>query len=90
MERAICFETSYYGPTNTRGSRIRVKNFQDRKFFSWDDSCDVRLNHSLAVQAFVMNTPNANRRQLSVTCAETDKGREPKGYSFHIIFGGED
>ncbi len=45
-------ETKYFGPTNTKGSRIQVKTESRKKVISWDHSLNSEQNHvQAAIQA---------------------------------------
>lgn len=45
-------ETKYFGPTNTRGSRVQVRTESCKKVISWDHSLDSKENHvQAAIQA---------------------------------------
>jgi len=43
-------ETKYYGPTNYRGSRIRVRCQARTIFVSWDHALGVEDNHDAAAK----------------------------------------
>jgi len=45
-------ETKYYGPTNHKGSRIRVKAEAGTQWFSWDYSKEVSENHAICANMF--------------------------------------
>lgn len=44
--------TKFLGPTNFRGSRIKVKAYAGSKTYSWDYALNVEQNHSRAAQSF--------------------------------------
>ena len=50
MRQAIV--TKYFGPTNTKGSRIKVKAYAGSKFYEWDHSVGIELNHLRAATKF--------------------------------------
>lgn len=50
---ATSIVTKFLAPTNTKGARIAVKGFGQRKVYSWDCNLDVMLNHEHAVQQFL-------------------------------------
>lgn len=50
MRQAII--TKYLGPTNHRGSRIKVKAYAGSKTYAWDYSLDVNENHTKAAVTF--------------------------------------
>lgn len=45
-------QTKYYGPTNTRGARIRAKAAAGSLFYSWDYEKDAQDNHRKAAESF--------------------------------------
>lgn len=55
MERVEIFETEFFGPTNTLGSRIRVIRVADgsRAFFRVNHAHAMFTNHLEAVKSFV-------------------------------------
>lgn len=46
-------ETSYRGPTNSRGSRIIVKAQCGRMTVAWDHALAADENHAAAAEAFI-------------------------------------
>jgi len=40
--------TTFYGPTNTRGSRIKAQCYAKTMWFSWDHALEVTENHRQA------------------------------------------
>lgn len=44
--------TKYYGPTNTRGSKIIASDGDNRIQLHWDDSLNSDENHVAAAKAF--------------------------------------
>ena len=51
-------ETKFYGPTNTKGARIRVRRTDHRqgdtvKFYSWDYGLSSQENHEFAAAAYI-------------------------------------
>ena len=49
MRQAL--ETKFYGPTNTRGARVRVKSQAFTRFVSWDHALNPQANHRAAAEA---------------------------------------
>ncbi|MDB4989037.1 MAG: hypothetical protein JWN04_4215 [Myxococcaceae bacterium] len=49
MYQAI--ETRFFGPTNHRGSRVRVKCQARTMYVSWDHALDSEANHVAAARA---------------------------------------
>jgi len=45
--------TKYLGPTNHKGSRIKVKSYAKSITYSWDYSLDVGENHTAAANKFL-------------------------------------
>lgn len=43
--------TTYHGPTNVKGSRIKAKAAAKTKWFHWDHSLNVEQNHTMAAHA---------------------------------------
>ena len=46
MRQAI--ETKYFGPTDHRGARVRVKTQAFTRWVSWDHALDPQANHQIA------------------------------------------
>lgn len=44
--------TKYLGPTNHRGSRIKVKAYAGSKTYAWDHALDTNENHTKAAYAY--------------------------------------
>lgn len=44
--------TKYLGPTNHRGSRIKVKAYAGSRTYTWDHSLDTNENHTKAAESF--------------------------------------
>ncbi len=44
--------TKYLGPTNTKGSRIKVKAYAGSKTYDWNYELDVNENHTKAAEQF--------------------------------------
>lgn len=44
--------TKYFGPTNTRGSRIKVQASAGIKFYPWDYALGIEGNHTEAARKF--------------------------------------
>ncbi|MCE2892016.1 MAG: hypothetical protein LW848_12970 [Hyphomonadaceae bacterium] len=45
--------TKYLGPTNTRGSRIKVTTFSGSIIVNWDHQFSQAENHTLAAHALI-------------------------------------
>ena len=45
--------TKYFGPSNVRGSRIRVKCQAKTKFYDWDHAVGTAENHRNAARALL-------------------------------------
>lgn len=45
--------TKYLGPTNSRGSRVKVNSWQGSKSYNWHCELSTEENHSLAVANFL-------------------------------------
>ncbi|WKV20539.1 hypothetical protein 16Q_146 [Pseudomonas phage 16Q] len=45
--------TKFFGPTNTKGSRIQVKSWLKTSYVSWDHSLNSEKNHLAAVNQVV-------------------------------------
>lgn len=58
--------TKFLAPTNTKGARIAVKGFGQRKVYSWDCNIDVMLNHAHAVQQFLSDFNAASDTSYTV------------------------
>ena len=44
--------TEYYGPTNTKGSRIRAKAWAGVMWFNYDHALNAEQNHVKAAEAY--------------------------------------
>lgn len=68
--------TTYSGPTNERGSRVRASmHFGGPTFTSvnWDHALDTEANHRRAAEALVAK--KINRRGLRIVGAEIKPGK---------------
>lgn len=51
-------QTKYFGPTNTRGSRIKATCWLTSITVSWDHSANSEENHAAAIEALVCKLNN--------------------------------
>lgn len=52
MARVIT--TKFFGPTNSKGSRVQVKTCMKTHYVSWDHALNSEENHSVAVAEVLM------------------------------------
>ena len=45
-------ETKYFGPTNTRGARVRAAAYAGKLSVAWDHALSVEDNHAAAAMKF--------------------------------------
>lgn len=43
--------TTYHGPSNVRGSRVKARSHAKSIYLDWDDALDIQGNHAKAAQA---------------------------------------
>lgn len=61
--------TKYFGPTNHRGARIRVKAQVGTAFFPWDYALNSTQNHTKAMRLFAQKQAwNADFHVGSLPC----------------------
>ena len=83
MAQAIL--TKFIGPTNARGSRVKVTGWQGSTSVAWDHALSVEENHSLAVAEYVhsLNKERAGDYQWSIL----QGGSMPDSRGYAVIIG---
>lgn len=65
-------ETRFCGPTNTRGSRVKVTGAWGSKYYEWRHDKNVYDNHKAALMDYVQN--RVPFEKVTVYITETDRG----------------
>ena len=83
MRHVISIETKYFGPTNTRGSKVKASchRFDQSKAIGWDYALNPFENHSQVARLLAHNIDAAGEL---MSFSETKTG-----YSFHFKFASD-
>ena len=78
--------TKFFGPTNSKGSRVQVKTWMKTHYVSWDHALNSEENHSVAVAQVVYELNKERGRDSLVSWAIVGGGMMPddSGYGFVV------
>lgn len=79
---AIAITTKYFGPTNTKGSRVKVTSSFSSKFVAWDDALDAEENHALAAAVYIHEVNKCRAGDLGWTIVGGGSLPDESGYAF--------
>lgn len=76
--------TKYAGPTNTKGSRTKVKGWINSAFYPWDYSLSVKENHASACAQYVYELNKERQGDTNWEIVASGTMPDESGYSFII------
>lgn len=76
--------TSFVGPTNTKGSRVKVKGWVNSAFYPWDYALSVTENHALAVGHYIYELNKERDGEYQWQVVACGSMPDESGYAFII------
>ena len=78
--------TKFFGPTNSKGSRVQVKTWMKTHYVSWDHALNSEENHSVAVAHVVYELNKERGRDSLASWSIVGGGMMPddSGYGFVV------